>query len=825
MSSALARLVTGRPRTVLLSAFLLTLALAPFVARLRFDTDVYDLFPRERPAAAAFARFSKSFIAEPVVIVLAESADTARLAAFVDPFAAELRGSPRIAEVRHRLTAEAGRFFLDHLIALLDEPALEALAHRSEPAELRARLSKLRGLLSAPGGSALAPVLTADPFELLPLVQKRMGGGMQIDATSGLFRSADGQAVVIYVRPKQVSPDAEQTRALLDELGVLAAKHGGVVSADGSYHDRKDAVELSFVGPSVYAMHYRDWLHRDMTRSTVLSALAVLILFGLFFRALRVLPLVGLPLLVGVAWTGALAEIIFSRVNAVSLAFGTVLIAIGIDLPIQLYNRLREELCRHEPREALRITVERFAGPAILATLGPAAVFVACTVSHFRGLRELGALSALGLTVNCVAMLTIFPALLAALPSRWWGARGVPVAPRGILRALGTFSQRRPWPILALAAVALVVALPAALRVRFDRQLFAQPPLMPPSRVQAELSRRFGQMDDAAIAYVEERGADGDALDERALQGGDRWLAAARRLEQEGLLRGHQSLSAIVASEATQRRRHELVERMDPAARVAEIRKALEEADFAPDALDGFLRQLEGPFTPLRVRELPDELGFLVRLHLHRAPGEVALATMLYPDEGARHDQAIAALEALSRELGGVVTGRPLVEPALRDAAEHDVLRATELAALLVVVLVVLYHRRWRPSLAILLPLALAWSLFGAALYLLGIPLNLYNLLAVPLVIGYGIDDHVFLLHRHVEGGGRDVGEALASTGRAVVVTSLATMAGFLPIAFAQFPALRLLGVSGALAVGFCLLAAFAVLPALLAVLLPEERS
>jgi predicted RND superfamily exporter protein len=153
------------------------------------------------------------------------------------------------------------------------------------------------------------------------------------------------------------------------------------------------------------------------------------------------------------------------------------------------------------------------------------------------------------------------------------------------------------------------------------------------------------------------------------------------------------------------------------------------------------------------------------------------------------------------------------------------VLRASGLAAALVILLVVLYHRRVRESLCILLPLTLAWALFGAALWVFRIPLNLYNLLAVPLVIGYGIDDHVFLLHRFDEGGRRDVGEALASTGRAVIVTSLATIAGFLPIAMARFPALRLLGVSGALAVGLCLLAAFAVLPALLVLMLGAPRT
>jgi predicted RND superfamily exporter protein len=828
MSGALSRLVTGRPRLVLAVTLLMTLALVPVLARLRLDTDIYDLFPRDQPTTDAFARFSKAFIAAPVIVVLCESGDAARLQAFVDPFAQALRHSSHIAEVRHRLTGEAAAFFRDHLLSFLDDEGLEALRERTEPVALQARLSRLRGLLSAPGGSALAPLLTADPLELLPLVQRRMGGGLAIDAQSGLYRSADGHALLVYLRPRDASTDAEATRTLLEEIGALAAPLGGAVVSDGIFHDDPSRVELSFVGPSVYALHYRDWLHRDMTRSTVLSGLAVLILFGVFFRTLRVLPIVGLPLLCGLVWTGALAQLLYGRVNAVSLAFGTILISIGIDLPIQLYNRLREELCTHAPGDALRRTVERFAGPAVLATLGPAAVFAACTMSRFRGLRELGALAAIGLVVNCVAMLTIFPALLMRLPGRLWGARAVAVATGGPLRALGTLASRRPGTVLLLALALFALALPLAARVRFDRALFSQPPMMPPSRVQAEVGRRFGQLDGAAIAYVEESGlhASPEQLDERALQRSDRWLREAHRLRARGLLRGFQSLSALVPSEETQRARHQRLSSLDPPRRAAAFRAAADATGFAPSVFDGFLAQLVAPFVPLRVGDLPHELDFLVALHLHHDVGKSRLATYLYPIEGPREQEALAAIERVAAgPAGGVVTGRPLVEPALRRAAEEDVVRASALAAALVVLLVVLYHRRLRESLCILLPLALAWALFGAALWVFRIPLNLYNLLAVPLVIGYGIDDHVFLQHRFDEGGRRDVGEALASTGRAVIVTSLATVAGFLPIAFARFPALRLLGVSGALAVGLCLFAAFAVLPALLVVMLGATRA
>jgi predicted RND superfamily exporter protein len=129
--------------------------------------------------------------------------------------------------------------------------------------------------------------------------------------------------------------------------------------------------------------------------------------------------------------------------------------------------------------------------------------------------------------------------------------------------------------------------------------------------------------------------------------------------------------------------------------------------------------------------------------------------------------------------------------------------------------LLALYFRRLRPWLAVMLPLLLAWVGFAAALALLRLPLNLYNLLSVPLVIGYGIDDHIFLVQRWQAEPAIDSARLLASTGRAIVLTSLSTIAGFAGLAVARFDGLRLLGLSGALAVLFCLLAAFAVLPAL----------
>src|SRR6185436_18516442 len=230
-------------------------------------------------------------------------------------------------------------FLRDHLLLLLDDAEFAELARRMTPDGLRAQARRIRGLLSAPGGSSLAPVLTMDPLEALPLVQDRLSSGLPVDAQSGYFRSADKKALLLFVRPRASAFDIEADRKLIAAAGETAQRLGGRVALDGILHPGAQP-EVSFTGPCAYTLAWRDWLHRDMQLSTTLSAVAVLVLSALFFRALRVLPFVAAPLGFGLVWTAAAATLLYGRINAVSLAFGTLLLSIGIDLPIQLYNRL-----------------------------------------------------------------------------------------------------------------------------------------------------------------------------------------------------------------------------------------------------------------------------------------------------------------------------------------------------------------------------------------------------------------------------------------------------------------------------------------------------
>ncbi|GEM_PF-801449 len=140
--------------------------------------------------------------------------------------------------------------------------------------------------------------------------------------------------------------------------------------------------------------------------------------------------------------------------------------------------------------------------------------------------------------------------------------------------------------------------------------------------------------------------------------------------------------------------------------------------------------------------------------------------------------------------------------------------------------------KTFRPLVNLYLPLLVVgvsgvWT-FGA-LGALGLPFTFLMVAVVPLLLGVGIDDALHLLHRYEEerGKGRSsseaMGIALRRTGRALLLTTLTTAAGFAALLGAPSPPLQAFGLLAAGAMISAFLVTVALVPPL-KVLLPQAR-
>ena len=113
-----------------------------------------------------------------------------------------------------------------------------------------------------------------------------------------------------------------------------------------------------------------------------------------------------------------------------------------------------------------------------------------------------------------------------------------------------------------------------------------------------------------------------------------------------------------------------------------------------------------------------------------------------------------------------------------------------------------------------LLPVAIGTLWLAGLMGWAGVPVNLANIMTLPLVIGIGVTNGIHILNRYAEEG--TPGILSRSTGKAVLVSGLTAIAGFGSLILAQHRGIHSLGVIMSVGIATCMIAGLTFLPALL---------
>jgi hypothetical protein len=178
-------------------------------------------------------------------------------------------------------------------------------------------------------------------------------------------------------------------------------------------------------------------------------------------------------------------------------------------------------------------------------------------------------------------------------------------------------------------------------------------------------------------------------------------------------------------------------------------------------------------------------------------------------------DEYVVAARRVSPE----TTGFPIVFHGHSRQITDGFYLAVAVGISLVLLILILDYRNLRDAFLASLPLALGVVWMMGLMKLFGISFNFANLVAVPLIIGVGIDNGVHVIHRVRLEGVDGMGVVLRHTARAILIASLTTMIGFGSLALASHRGLASLGTVLLLGVGSCLVTSVIVLPNMLVAL------
>jgi hypothetical protein len=164
--------------------------------------------------------------------------------------------------------------------------------------------------------------------------------------------------------------------------------------------------EAVLTGANVVSAELRQLVWKDAARAAILGMVLVTALLAIDLGGIRQAALALVPLAIGVVWMLGAMALAGIRMNLMNIFVLTMIIGIGVDYGVHLLHRWRES--EGDPN-ALAETAKAIAVAALTTVVG----FGSLVLSHFPGLRSIGATAILGAVSTAVLSITVLPVLLS----------------------------------------------------------------------------------------------------------------------------------------------------------------------------------------------------------------------------------------------------------------------------------------------------------------------------------------------------------------------------------------------------------------------------
>lgn len=710
-------------------------------------------------------------------VFLVTDKDDARAKAAAKQFGAALQKSGAFASVTAELPpfdmSQIGGLYMPYRFGLLTREDRDAIA--SNTASLHdALLQRLYNPVRGP----LATQLADDPFGWL----EHFLSGLPL-ATSNLdlednmlvAHRGDLTSVLVVTTLPGSAYESQTQRAVLSAVAQAQA------SLKTGYPD----ASIARTGAVFYAESARSASEREVHLIGVASACGIALLMLWVFRSPRLLLFGFVSTALGIVCALAVTMLVFGKLHLLTLVFGASLIGEAVDYSIQYFVVYLGSQRGWNARQGARSV-----RPALTVALATSLLGYAILAwVPFPALKQIACFAIAGICTAFASVLWLLPVLLVKGPKH--AQRRLFLRAATLLeRWHAVIGGRRAWIV---AGVLVLIAIPGWLRLTSDDDIHLLIQRDPALVAQEDQVRNAIGVDNTAQFFVV-RGPSQETVLQRAEALG----AKLDALSGAQAVNGWQSVTQFVPSAQRQAgARNVLAQHVfdDPAA----LRSMLLQAGFRDEVADAWLaayaKSNPAPLTVERWLAAPWSQPYRhLWLGAVDARGEHGYAAIVIPQRVT--PQNVAALIEAAHSVDGVV----FVDKAASVSKLFGAYRIDSgiwLAGALLLVLILLMVRYTpRGGIATTLPVLLAIGVTLAAFGYARVPLNLFNCLALMLVLGVGANYAVFLR----EGCLRDHAD-LGAVWTGVLLSAATTLLSFGMLGLSAMPALKSFGATLALGI------------------------
>jgi len=608
----------------------------------------------------------------------------------------------------------------------------------------------------------------------------------------------------------------------------------------------------------------------DSWTVSILALIGIFILFVISFR-MWVSPLLAiLTVIMGVTWAMGFSSFLVEYLSMMTAMMSVILIGLGIDFSVHIISGYTEKRNQGlDVQIAMQETLLRFGPGIITGGITTGLAFLTLMISETVGMQELGIMAGMGIIFTMLATIIILPTMLV-IRERVLKNFNKSLQSKDVsypfLGRIAIFTAKNRWFMGIIFLLLTGFLFNRALNMSVDYNYLNMEPVgLESIKLQEELIEAFDlssdfvmfttdNLDDAReltrraremettgwVESISDYLPDSDGLEEQY-----RFLQDLRRnLESREIRKQMSSHDVKMYHKELERLEANIIELQDLAFLGGQDKvydKAIKLVGEAGDSvargnITQFINALDTGLTKIELTYFQQQFSTAFKstiiemantepLTLDNLPSEIKnrftgksgniFIINVYPEKNIWEDSRfLYRFTDEATELSEKATGLPPIFVELMDIMSKDGKKATYFAIIAVFFVLLIDFRSLKYALVGMVPLIFGAIWMTGLMEILGLKFTMMNILAVPLIIGIGIDDGVHILHRWKMEKNLDI--VYRSTGKAILLTSLTTMLGFGSLWFATYRGLGSMGIALFIGVGTCFLATLFIIPAIL---------
>ena len=776
---------------ILVVSILLTAFCSIFVYRLgrKLETDLVALIPENYQSVKTLNEIKQRVGGVGSLVVLVQSPDFEANRRFAEDLAHELQDEKYETYINFVDYKRDAEFYRKNALLFMETDDLDEILTRIDDYIIQEKLK-------------LSPLyISLDEEEAV----------LDFSDIESKYRTAENGDETYYTNPD---------RTIL----ALEAMAAGTVSNIGFAKDMQQVIQqavkkvnprayhpqmlIEYGGPFKNKIDEYDTILSDVRSTLIFGVVGIVALLTFYFRQPLAAFFVAIPLAMGLIWAFAITYWVIGNLNTMTAFLFVILFGLGIDFGIHMFARYLEvRMDKTDVRMSIETMLSQTGQAILTAAITTSIAFFSLTLTDFRGFSEFGFIVGTGILMSLVSMTTVLPAVLVLADQKFMWIRMRHVWGHNWGGSRGHF----PYPKLVLAsALILTIYLGIHLRdIDFEYDFTNLRSNLPASvKVKQKMATipKYGSESQSYGIVLADSKAELDeivAALEKKISEDDPTPTIDKVKTLWTELRGQDEkldiigeIRALTNGEGANLIKGEQKAKLDSLRDLLNV-KRLSVEDLPENLLrkfetiDGSQAYFAQILPSVQLRDGKNAIAFAEDSHeIHTASGKVfysSSSNIIFAD---------------------------MLRLMLRDSP-----RAVSLTVIVVLLIVLADFRSLRSALLVIFPLACGTVWMCGSLYLQDLKLNFYNMVALPTIIGMGIDNGVHLYHRYREEGPGSMPVVIRSTGGAMFISMLTTMVGFFGLMMATHPGLNSIGRLALIGLLTCFVAAVLVLPAILEVL------